>query len=98
MNDFDLEIVITEFVGGKPIFDEDSLTLRLVCKTSNNEKIVFWGSADAGTRNIDALKNQKLPVVVECQACEPTEWQKRQFGTTYTVPEHSWVTINPEIL
>ena len=98
MNGFDWEVAIVEFIGNEPIFDDNSLTLRLVCKTSEDDIIVFWGSSEGGTRNIDALKNQKLPVVIECQAYEPTERQKREFGTTYTVPEHSWITINPKIL
>jgi len=96
VNSFDIEVLITEF-NGKPQFDEDSLTLRLVCKTSKNQKIVFWGSVDGGMRNIDALKNQKLPVLVECEAYEPTARQKKDFGTNYTIPEHARITINPEI-
>jgi hypothetical protein len=97
MNRFDIEVLITEFINGEPQFDEDSLSLRLVCKTSKGEKIVFWGSPEEGTRNINSLKNQKLPVLVECEAYEPSEKAKRKYGTTYSIPEHSRITINPEI-
>jgi len=80
MNGFDLEIVITKFVEGKPKPSLDEPTMRLVCETSKGQKIVFWGSQDLGSRNIDALKNQKLPLLIECQAYESDEYMKRKYN------------------
>jgi hypothetical protein len=97
MNSFDIEVCITNFIDGKPQPSENEPTIRLICKTSKGEKIAFWGSQDEGTRNIDSLKNQKLPVLIECQVYEPSDYLKKKYNLTYTVPEHSWITINPEV-
>lgn len=97
MDGIDLEIAITKFVEGEPKLSQDEPVLRLVCETSENKKIVFWGSHELGTRNIDALKNQKLPVFLQCQVYKPSDYLKREYGVVYTVPEHSWISINPEV-
>lgn len=97
MNGYDIKILITEFIEGEPQQSENDATTRLVCKTSANERIVFWGSQSEGTRNIDALKNQKLPVLVECQVYEPCDHLKERYNVAFKVPEHSWIAINPQI-
>lgn len=92
-------IAIKEFLEGKPVFNEDKGNFRLLCKTSDNQKIVFWGSPEDGTRNIDALKSQKLPVIVylEPEDCIPSDYLRNKYNVTYSVNEHAFMSINPEI-
>lgn len=89
---------IVEFNPDSPVFDEDTATLRLVGRTGDDKRIVFWGTPEEGTRNIDALKGQKLPVVIniEPEECIPQEYEHREFNTAWSVPAHAWVTIHPE--
>ena len=93
-----MEIVITEFTENGVRDSDDMSSIRLVCRMKSGEKIVFWGSPEDGTRNIDALKGQRLPCVVEIDPKDviPSDYLKEKYGVTYKVSEHTWIQINPE--
>ena len=93
-----MEITIVSFMNGGPSFSPETETAWLSGKMDNGKKIVFWGSAYEGTRNIDSLKNQKLPVSVFIESpedCVPSVLVSKKYGATISVPEHVKIQVNP---
>jgi hypothetical protein len=95
-----MEITITNFIDNAPSFSDDKEIYWLSCKMANGKKIIFWGSVTEGTRNIDSLRNQKLPINILIESpedCVPSLHVKSKYGVSISVPEHVWIQINPEV-
>ena len=79
--------------------DDGSISWVSFAQSNGTGNIVFWGSPEDGYRNINAVKYQKLPVVIEIDApedCLPSEYVKTKYGATLSILEHTWIQVNPE--
>lgn len=68
-------------------------------KQAKGHNVIFWGSPEEGTRNIDAVKHQKLPVTIEIDSpedCEASSDERKKYGASLSIPEHTWIQIIPE--
>jgi len=65
----------------------------------NQRNIIFWGSPEEGTRNIDSIKHQKLPCVIEIDSpedCIPSQYVAKQYNASISVCEHCYIQILPD--
>lgn len=92
-------LTLRSFDSGEPTFFDGSASLRLKGKLDDERSFAFWGSPEEGTRNIDALKCQKLPVVIEIDPEDlvPDPFQVSDGGVDVSIPEHATITIIPDL-
>ena len=92
-----MQIVVTEIIANG--ISEEKEVVWLKCKTADNKIIAFWGEFDNPNRNIAALKNQKLPVLIEIldlEDCSPTTHEKIKYNLDLSIPSDVYIQINPE--
>jgi len=92
-----MELQVTEILEND--ISDDKEVVWLKCKTADGKMIAFWGAFDNPNRNIVALKNQKLPVVIEIEDpeyCIPTDHEKAEYNLSLSVPADVSIQINPE--
>ena len=95
-----MEVILSKILDSRTSASDFDDALWLKCLTSEGSIIIFWGSPENGKRNIDSLKSQNFPVCVSIESpedCIPDSYVKRQYNASYSVPEHVWIQVNPEI-
>jgi len=92
-----MNITLTKLIANGIAEDGSSSWTRF--KQAKGENVIFWGSPEDGTRNIDAVKHQKLPVTIEIDSpenCAASEYEKSKYGASISIPENTWIQIIPE--
>lgn len=92
-----MNITLTKLIANGIAEDGSSSWARF--KQAKGGNVIFWGSPEEGTRNIDAVRHQKLPVTVEIDSpedCVATEYEKSKYCASISIPEHTWIQIIPE--
>ena len=92
-----MNITLNELISNGVAEDGSRTWLRFSQAEGGN--VIIWGSPEDGTRNIDAVKHQKLPVTLEIDSpedCAPTEYEKSKYSASISIPEHTWIQIIPE--
>lgn len=66
-------------------------------ETECGSKIVFWGSPDRGNVNVNLLKHQVLPVVIDIEEdldnCLASSNVKQRYKCSFSVFEETRITI-----
>lgn len=91
-----MEICLTEKVDNSESGEKETAWLKY--RTNTGHLVAFWGEPNLPNRNITALKNQRLPFLVEIfnpEDCLPTEYEKKKYGLMLSVPSDEGVFINP---
>jgi hypothetical protein len=60
--------------------------------------VVFWGSPEEGSVNINMLIHQDLPVIIDLgdpELCIPEPYIRDEYGCAYSVNEQCYVTVHP---
>lgn len=92
-----MKLEITKIIQDGISVDKELVWLK--CRTSTDKTIAFWGEFGNPNRNIAALKNQKLPVIIELlspEDCIPTQREMIKYSLDYCVPLDAYIQINPE--
>lgn len=85
-----LEELLSDFVS------EEKEVIGLKFKTSQG-LIVFWGEFGGPNRNIAALRNQNLPMLIDLndpELCTPTKWEKEHHHLLWSVPSDAIIFIH----
>lgn len=68
-------------------------------QTECGSRIVFWGSPDRGNVNVNMLKRQVLPVVIDVEEdldnCLASSAVKQRYQCSFSVSEETCVTAHP---
>jgi hypothetical protein len=73
---------------------KDESVIWLHCFSHDEKHLTFWGKIDS-KRNIDTIKDQELPFIVEIIGLEENQKYKAKYGTDFSVSEGCKVTVNP---
>lgn len=87
--------------------DTDLEDYFLECYTLDYKPVLFWGSAEHGSRNIDSIRHQSLPVSIElldpelCHASQHDEdhrmcWTSKRKAR-YSITELARVIVLSEL-
>ena len=93
-----MELRITEKL--QEGISENKEVLWLKFKTEDDQVVAFWGEFGNPNRNITALKNQSLPVVVDIldpDECFPTKNEESNHKLSWSIPSNVCIQINPEL-
>lgn len=93
-----MNITLTEILSEGVAEDGSKSWIRF--KKAKGDIVIFWGSPEEGTRNIDAVKYQKLPVSIEIDSpedCEASQYEKSKYKTSISIPEYTWIQIIPDL-
>ncbi len=92
-----MEIVIAEIINDHYSVDKEVSWLK--CRTDSNVFVCFWGELGKPNRNIVSIRNQVVPLSIEIlnpECCEPTQYEKSEYGIAISVPSDTYIQINPE--
>lgn len=90
----DVELVITEILLDEYFSEKETYCLK--CRCADNSLVAFWGEPGKPNRNIVALRHQRLPLhitLTDPGECLPTDWEKKKYKLSWSVPSHADVYI-----
>ena len=68
---------------------------RLVCFLEGESGLLaIWGQAGVDMRHIEDVERAGFPVTVECDWIEQGDYEARNFGHRYWVPEDDYFVIS----
>ncbi len=85
--------------GGRQRSKEDQSVVRIICETSQNVVLAFWGTYGANTVNIDlienAYRNSGFPIRIDCDVNvnPPPQDFLDKYGHSYWIAEKNRVEI-----
>ncbi|MCE1245560.1 MAG: hypothetical protein LWY06_02825 [Firmicutes bacterium] len=86
------DFILVSYEDGGPVNCKITEKCKLVCRTDQNEKIVFWGDSE-DEKNIKLIGSMSLPFRVNCRFIVPPEPYKSRFGHKYWVPKEAQVLV-----
>jgi len=68
-----------------------------VFQVESRSRVVFWGSPDRGSVNIELLKQQDLPLGIEVEEdladCIASTYIKQRYKCSFSVSEETRITV-----
>lgn len=68
-------------------------------QTACGSRIVFWGCPELGFVNINMLKHQTLPIVIDVEEepedCLASPTVKQRYKCDFSVSEETYITVHP---
>lgn len=86
-------IKITEIIS---THTSDTDTSFLKCKSDENKVFVFWGTPTGDMENIETLKQQKLPFILNIENIEKyiaPKYMRIKYNANYSISEETLISI-----
>lgn len=78
----------------------EDCTRWAVYQAANGSRVVFWGSPDQGSVNIDLLKQQELPLSIDVDEdladCIASPYIKKRYKCNLSISEDTCITISDQ--
>jgi len=81
-------LILEELISDFTSEDKEVMGLKF---RSDQGFVTFWGEFGAPNRNISALRNQKLPMMIDLhnpEFCIPSDFDRRKNGLKWSVPSN----------